>query len=243
MSALAPAQTAANAHEAFERYAYAYEHDALIQSSWHSEVDGRQLACALGVLGPEVKGPEDCPAAVMPRWLARMTPWMFDHQEAADAKAWGLAFYAELKRLDGKAPFSVIHDWHATAVGPLAIETAEKRNRKPELHRALMDTHAKAAAGQKFTADEWRPVLTAAFFDVYANAYANAGAAAGAYAYSISYSIATELGAAYAASEDGDAGVDAYAYATAAERDSAGYKATIKRLAASMVAALSRVAA
>ncbi|MNU45831.1 hypothetical protein D3C71_346810 [compost metagenome] len=217
------------AAEALDRYKAFLDDDRLIQNGWHQEQDGRQLACALGVLGQGVSSSKDCPAQVMPRWLAQMVPWMFDGQTTDDAKNWGLAFYAELARIDGKVPFSVIHDWHATVVGPLAIETAEKRGRKPEVHKALAEMQFAALTGKKFTADEWRPVLKAAFFDAYANAYANADADADAYA------------DAYA---NADADADAYAYAYAyANAYAYAYarQAVMARLASGLVDCLKRV--
>lgn len=171
------------AAEAFDRYQAFLAEDALIQGGWHQEQDGRHLACALGVLGGEVSSAGDCPARVMPRWLAQMVPWMFDGMEPAEAKVWGSAFYAELARIDGKVPFSVIHDWHASVVGPLAIEVAEKRGRKPEVHNALAEMQFAALTGKTFSADEWRPVLKAAYADAYAYAYADAYANADANAY------------------------------------------------------------
>jgi hypothetical protein len=110
--------------EALDRYQAALASDALIQGNWHADIDGRHLACALGVLGDGVKSPSDCPASVMPRWLAQMTVWFFDHQKKAEALDWGARFYAELARVGGIVPFVVIHDWHARFVGPLAIEAA-----------------------------------------------------------------------------------------------------------------------
>lgn len=172
--------TVATAAEAFDRYRAFLDEGRLIQGGWHQEQDGRQLACALGVLGQEVSSSRDCPAQIMPRWLAQMVPWFFDGQTTEDANQWGLAFYAELSRLNGVVPFSVIHDRHATVVGPIAIETAEKRGRKPEVHKALAEMQFAALTGKTFTADEWRPVLKAAFFDANANANANAYANANA---------------------------------------------------------------
>ncbi|MFC5372958.1 hypothetical protein ACFPIF_10360 [Brevundimonas faecalis] len=206
------------AAEAFDRYQAFLAEDALIQGGWHQEQDGRHLACALGVLGGGVSSSQDCPAQVMPRWLAQMVPWMFDGMEPDEAKAWGSAFYAELARIDGKVPFSVIHDWHATVVGPLAIEVAEKRGRKPEVHKALAEMQFAALTGKKFSADEWRPVLKAAFYDAaaiaaaYADADANAyaDADANAYAYAYAYAYANADADAYA-----DANANAYAYAYA----------------------------
>ena len=56
-----PLQTI-TARDALDRYTAALAESRLIQSSWHTEQDGRQLACALGVIGPEVDNPAKCPA-------------------------------------------------------------------------------------------------------------------------------------------------------------------------------------
>ncbi|MFB2351148.1 hypothetical protein, partial [Priestia megaterium] len=72
-----PTTLVADAVEAYDRYRYAFENGLLIQNSWHQEQDGRQLACALGVLGGDIRGPADCPAQIMPRWLARLVPGFF----------------------------------------------------------------------------------------------------------------------------------------------------------------------
>jgi hypothetical protein len=182
---------ATTALEAFERYTE-YLHDGrLVQDKWHDTAsDGRALACGLGVLGDDVSSPEDCPAAIMPRWLAQMVPWFFDNQSFEDAAAWGAQFYAELARLGGNVPFSVVFDWQHSVVGPLAIEWAKAKKGNVSAHTALAKMHFAALTGKKMTADEWRPVLKAAFFDIYkyiyradANAYADAFSDADADAY------------------------------------------------------------
>ena len=45
---------ATTAAEYADRYLKAFATGGLVQASWHTEKDGRQLACALGVLGDEV---------------------------------------------------------------------------------------------------------------------------------------------------------------------------------------------
>ena len=206
------------ADEAFDRYKAHLDANALIQGSWHGGDDGhgRDLACGLGALDPKLNGPRDCPSSVMPRWLAQMVPWFFDNQPLDDAKDWGLRFYAELKRLKGVVPFSVIHDWQANVVGPLAIECAEKRGGDSAVHKALAEMQWKALTGQKFTTDEWRPVLKAAFYEIYifryrADAYAAyayaAYAAADADAYAADAADAADA-AAYSADADADAARD-----------------------------------
>lgn len=161
---------AATAAEAFDRYSSFYNDGRLIQADWHAEDDGRQLACALGVIGDEVDSPADCPASIMPRWLARMVPWFFDLQKPDQAFKWGLDFYAELKRLDGKVPFEVLYDWHANVVCPLGIEADEKRGRDPAPHKALQELHRRALGGERAKQAEWYQALRDA------NAYANADA-------------------------------------------------------------------
>ena len=241
-------KNATNAAEAYMQYEALLNTDSLVQSSWHSQAqDGRQLACALGALGEDVSSSRDCPAQIMPRWLAQMVPWFFDNQEFEDAKTWGLALYAELKRLDGQVPFSVVRDWQANVVGPLAVKTAEDQKRDTTSHQALVAMQKAAAGGQNFTADEWRPVLKAAFLDIYrfryrtyadADAYAYAYAYADANAYADAYAYADADAYAYAYAD-----ADAYAYAYAYAYADAKYRARVTYLANGMVECLKRVEA
>jgi hypothetical protein len=255
------AQTAA---EAYDRYHAALTGNALVQGAWNTEQDGRHVACALGVLGPNVSGTGDCPATVMPRWLAQMVPWLFDAQTPEDAFAWGEEFYAELKRLDGKVPFEVVYDWHANYSTVLGIEAAEKRGRDIAPHKALQELHQRALKGDRATADEWRPVLKAAYADAYANADAYADADAYAYAYAnadaYAYADADAYPDAYAnayayayadayADAYANAYANAYAYAYAdayanayADAYANAYKKAINRLAMGLVECLRRAA-
>jgi hypothetical protein len=159
------------------RYKQAFETGTLTQGAFHTEHDGRQLACALGVIGPDINDAKDCPAQIMPRWLAQLVPAFFDRQGHHNAFLWGLEFTAELARLNGNVPFSVVHDWHANVVCPLGIEAAEKCGRDPEPHKALQALHLRALAGEKISADKRRAILKTA------KACANAYAKANAYAY------------------------------------------------------------
>ena len=222
---------AQSAAEAFEKYTAALSADLLVQSSWHKEIDGRQLACGLGVLGDEITSASKCPAKIMPRWLAQMVPWFFDNQDFDAAKAWGLRFYAELKRLDGKVPFSVVYDWQSNFVCQLGVDAAVKHNRDPGPHKALADMHGKALAGEKFSADEWKAVLKPANANAYAYADADADADAYAYAYAYAYANANAYADAYAYA-------NAYAYAYAYDKR----RVAIKRLADGIVTCLQRVA-
>ena len=208
-------------------YREAFDADTLTQGDFHTERDGRQLACALGVIGPDVDSASKCPARIMPRWLAQMVPAFFDRQKADDAKAWGLAFTGELARLNGDVPFSVVHDWHGNVVGQLGIDAAVKRNRNPAPYKALQVLHLRALAGEKIDADQWQPVLKNAYANAYAYAYANA--------YDNAYAYANAYDNAYA---------DAYAYANAyANADADAYAYAWKLLADGMVECLKRAPA
>lgn len=211
-----------NPADVLERYEAALAGDHLKQGNWRDTAeDGRWLACALGVIGEEVNDPSDCPASIMPRWLAQMVPAFFDNQKEAEAKEWGLAFYKALARINGEVPFRVIHDWHASTVCALAIEVAEKRGVDPAPHKKLQALHAAARDEAKISADEWRPVLKDAYANAYAYAYAKVNADANAYA-----------------NADADAYANANAYADAyANADANAWT----RLANGMVEALNRV--
>jgi hypothetical protein len=248
-------KTATNTKEALYNYETALSNDDLIQLGWHKELDGRHLACALGILGDEVESPKQCPAQIMPRWLAQMVPAFFDRQGLGDAKIWGLNFYKALDRIGGIVQFSVIHDWHFATVCDLAIDVNKKNRRDVVPHIALKALHKKALHGEKISVDEWRPVLKATYADAdadaYASAYADADAAAYAAAYADAYAAA--YAAAYAEADaaayaDADAYASAYADADAAaaayaEADAAAYADAWKKLANGMVDALNRVPA
>lgn len=212
---------------AFDRYKSALDSGLLIQGSFQKDArDGRHLMCGLGAIDPSVNSISACPAQVMPRWLAQQVVYFFDGQNFDDAKAWGLEFYAQIKRLNGAVPFSVVHDWQANVVAPLAIETAEKLKRDTAPHVAKQSLHVRALAGDLANREEWGAVLRPAFRAVYADAYANADVAADAYA---------DANAAYADAY-ADANADAYAYADADAK-----KLAVKRLAFGMMECLRRV--
>lgn len=162
------------AAEAFERYQSFFNDDRLIQGDWHAENDGRQLACALGAIEPEIEEPGDCPASVMPRWLAQTTPWFFDYMAMEDARQWGLEFFAELKRLGGQVPFSVVYDWHANYTTVLAIEVTKAKGRDAAPHRKLQALHQRALTGDTASREEWRSSCAYAYADANAYAYAYA---------------------------------------------------------------------
>ena len=66
-----------------------FHDDRLIRKSWvGTDAQGRETLCLLAALSPEVAATydaADCPATVMPKWLARLTPWIDD---AGSEEAW-----------------------------------------------------------------------------------------------------------------------------------------------------------
>jgi hypothetical protein len=77
-----------------------------------AEEGGRELVCALAAFGPDINSPGDCPADLMPPWLAEMVPVLDDGIAEADvpwfmgqlltrAKAWASS---TTRRGSGSAP-------------------------------------------------------------------------------------------------------------------------------------------
>lgn len=164
------------AQQAFNLYQDALDHDWLRQGQWNVEEDGRRIACALGILDPSISSASQCPTSVMPAWLSRMVPWLFDGQTKEDAFAWGKKFYEQLSRLDGKVPFTIIYDWHANYSWAMGIEAFEKLGKDTTSQKAIQELHRRALNGDRASHDEWYKAFknADAYADAYAYAYANA---------------------------------------------------------------------
>ena len=50
----------------------------IIQNAWRRQEDGRELVCALAAFGPDINNSKDCPADLMPDWLAQLVPSIDD---------------------------------------------------------------------------------------------------------------------------------------------------------------------
>jgi hypothetical protein len=70
----------------------------LVQGTWHREQDGRELACILGAIAPNIDDSSKCPAGVMPTWLAVLTVPMFDGQAKDAALTWATRFGTQMAR-------------------------------------------------------------------------------------------------------------------------------------------------
>ena len=172
--------TITRAKDALQRFVEWRAKGRIIQGKWHTEGDdGREVACALGMLGADVDCANHCPSSVMPRWLAECVPTLFDAGPLSNALEWGQRFYTELARLDGKVPDSVRTDWLCDHVWPMA--RASLRGQWIEKIGPLIDE--RIAAERSGDADRIEAAQNAAAHAAaYAYAYAYAAAAAAAHA-------------------------------------------------------------
>jgi hypothetical protein len=84
--------------EASQRILAHLHEGRLVQGFWHRQKDGRELTCLLGAIAPTINDEKDCPATVMPQWLASLTVPMFDGQIEANALAWAARFGEQMGR-------------------------------------------------------------------------------------------------------------------------------------------------
>jgi hypothetical protein len=70
----------------------------LVQGTFHVEEHGRELACILGAISPNIVSDKDCPATIMPRWMACLVIPMFDGQVMAAAMTWAGRFGQQMAR-------------------------------------------------------------------------------------------------------------------------------------------------
>jgi hypothetical protein len=81
---------------ASERILEHLHEERLVQGSWHQKHEGRELACLIGAISPEIDSVTECPASVMPDWLARLVVVVFDGQAKSDAIAWAARFATQM---------------------------------------------------------------------------------------------------------------------------------------------------
>lgn len=83
--------------EAADRIALFAREGRLIQKKFHAERAGRELACLLGAIGKDIGAPEDCPAWVMPAWMAYLILTLFDGVRHENALSYGARFADALR--------------------------------------------------------------------------------------------------------------------------------------------------
>jgi hypothetical protein len=73
----------------------------LIEGQWHSNRDGRELACIYGSISPNINSSYDCPTALGPRWLIKLVMYVFDGLPAGTHNDYGLRFAQALRKTSG----------------------------------------------------------------------------------------------------------------------------------------------
>jgi hypothetical protein len=108
--------------ERIERLGQFIAEGRIIRHKFHSQDDqGRATACLLAALGADINSPRDCPADVMPRWLAELTPSIDDcgseaawawramiQRYGAAAKGWHVLDDAAWRRVRAKMIISAL---------------------------------------------------------------------------------------------------------------------------------------
>jgi hypothetical protein len=126
----------------------------LVQSAWHDEQGGREIACLLGAAAG-IDDAGQCPASLMPAWVAHALPALFDGLTKAHAQTFAIRWGEAMVRDEW-----VRIDWDAVRTQWLAFVVAQAK-----------DAAAAAAA--------YAAAANAAYANA-AYAYANAAAAAAA---------------------------------------------------------------
>jgi hypothetical protein len=126
----------------------------------------------------------------LPPWLAQVVAVLSDGQNPAAATDWMRRIHDELERLDGRVPFSVVHDWQANTVAPMLVEAGARRGGAAALQQSVQALHARALAGERVAEAEWIAALEPALRELYRDAYAYADAYATARTNALAYANA-----------------------------------------------------
>lgn len=133
----------------------------LIRRGWTgTDAQGRHTACLLAALSPEVarsQDPADCPASIMPAWLAWLTPWIDDTpsegawpgivQRYADlSRRWHVLDAAGWRRADYAARAAIVNEAARFAAGDTATTAA---------CRAVVELCERVAASDEPPSGEW----------------------------------------------------------------------------------------
>ena len=169
----------------------------LVQGTWHDEDDGREIACLLGAAAG-IDDATQCPASVMPAWVAHAMPGLFDGQSKAHALAFAIRWGETMVR-----PEWTMIDWDAVRAEWLAFVVQQAK-----------DAAARAADHAIYAA----AAVTAAGYAIYA---ANAVAIVAA---TVAAAASAAAAAAYHAAS-ACAPYDAARVADAAAAAAAGYAA------------------
>lgn len=132
--------------QAGERLLQFARENRLAQGTWSRKEDGREFACLLGAAAG-IDDAKECPASLMPEWLAHALPSLFDGQTPAHAmtfaRRWGEAMIRpEWVRIDW---YAVRSEW-LTYVVAQASEAAQRAASAAAANYAAVYPAAYAAA-------------------------------------------------------------------------------------------------
>lgn len=134
-----------------EAAAHALAEGRIIQHAWRRRTDGREFVCPLAAFGPDINSPKDCPAELMPPWMAELVPVLDDGVAAGDVHWFVGEVISRARRwhvLDGAA-------WERVRVG---FQIAAIRQARTEARAARAEAARAAAA----LAAAWAAALAAA---------------------------------------------------------------------------------
>ena len=143
----------------------------LIRQAWTgTDSSGRETACLLAALSPEVgraESAEACPAEIMPAWFAHLTPWIDD---AGSEAAWP-AMVRRYASLTGRWDVLSAEGWRRLdyTVRRFALDEADQhynRENYPAVAAAIDTVRAlcrRAESGDYPAAAEWAAAKAAAW--------------------------------------------------------------------------------
>jgi hypothetical protein len=176
----------------------------LVQGTWQDEKDGREIACLLGAAAG-ITDADQCPASLMPAWVAHALPSLFDEQSKSHASSFAI-LWGEAMVL----PEWAMIDWDEARTQWLAFVVAQAKDAAADAARA-----ARAATAR--TARAARAATSRADADAHYAACATYAAAAAAAA--DAYAAAADAYAAASASAAAASAASAAYYASAASAD------------------------
>jgi hypothetical protein len=167
---------------AAERLAAHVAAGTVLRGKWrYTSPDGRERACLLAALSPSVQNdPSQCPASVLPAWLAYLTPSIDDN---GTLEAWP-GVVAEYARLVVASPVLDAAAWHRLdyRMRLIALDEAAARTDDERALCAVVDVMAlcqREIDGAAPSAEDWTATArSAAAYAAYAAAAAYAADAA-----------------------------------------------------------------
>lgn len=217
--------------------------NALIQGKWHTIKNGREIACLLGSVHPNINSPSDCNGDLMPLWMAELTVVLFDGIQTSEIHNTARRYGNLVARWHVLQP----SDWNTVLQNFLVqtIDTAVNAARSVNIGKPYWRQISNACDLCKtaiLTNNDTTDVVDAAAARTARAAARAAANAARADAYAAA-DAAADAAAAYAAADAARAAADAADNAADAAADAADTAARTARAAAYAADTAARIAA